>query len=169
MHKTLIFAGLLLLASSMAAQEKPALPATDVTAANIKTFIDAMPPNVVTDNPIRVVDVGGYHVAVYGVLRPKSVTRQESNLHQTRTSEIYYILEGGGTLVTGGKLVDAKPMAPGSPNLQGTGIKDGTSRRIVKGDVIIIPGRTPHWWSSQDGDLRYLIFRPDVDSKIPLQ
>ena len=107
MHKTLTFAGLLLLASSMAAQEKPAIPATDVTAANIKAFIDAMLPNVVTDNPIRVVDVGGYHVAVYGVLRPKSVARQESNLHQTRTSEIYYILEGGGTLVTGGKLVDA--------------------------------------------------------------
>jgi hypothetical protein len=35
--------------------------------------------------------------------------------------------------------------------------------------VIIIPGRTPHWFSSQDADLKYLIFRPDPDGKLALK
>jgi hypothetical protein len=32
---------------------------------------------------------------------------------------------------------------------------------VTSGDIIVIPGRTPHWWSSLDGDLRYLIVRAD--------
>ena len=34
---------------------------------------------------------------------------------------------------------------------------------------MIIPGRTPHWFSEQDGDLRYLIFRPDPEGRIALK
>src|SRR4051812_16023187 len=115
-------AGLLLIVALSTVAQTPSLPATDVTSADIQAFLKALPPDAVNDKPIRVVDVGGYHVAVYGVLRPKSVPAQEANLHQTKTSEIYYILEGGGTLVTGGTMVNPKPMAPGSPNLQGPGI-----------------------------------------------
>lgn len=162
-------AGLLFLFAFSIVAQTPSLPATDVTSAGIQAFLKALPPDAVNDKPIRVVDVGGYHLAVYGVLRPKSVPLQEANLHQTKTAEIYYILEGGGTLVTGGTLQNPKPMTPGSPNLQGPGITGGVTRHISKGDVVIIPGRTPHWWSKQDGNLKYLIFRTDVDSKIPLK
>jgi mannose-6-phosphate isomerase-like protein (cupin superfamily) len=161
--------GSLLMCGFSGVAQTPTLPATDLTGADIQAFLKALPPDAVNDKPIRVVDVGGYHVAVYGVLRPKSVGRQEANVHQTKVSEIYYILEGGGTLVTGGTLPNPKPMAPGSTNLQGSRIDGGVSRHLSKGDVVIIPGRTPHWWSNQDGDLKYLIFRTDPDSKIPLK
>jgi uncharacterized RmlC-like cupin family protein len=60
-------------------------------------------------------------------------------------------------------------MTPGSPNLQSPHIQGGISRRIEKGDVVIIPGRTPHQWTAQDGDLRYLIIRTDPDSMMPLK
>jgi quercetin dioxygenase-like cupin family protein len=43
------------------------------------------------------------------------------------------------------------------------------SRRVVKGDVIIIPGRTPHWWSNLEGDIAYMIIRPDPEATIPLK
>jgi quercetin dioxygenase-like cupin family protein len=33
------------------------------------------------------------------------------------------------------------------------------SRRISPGDIVVIPGRTPHWWSTLDSDIRYLIIR----------
>ena len=79
------------------------------------------------------------------------------------------MLEGSGTLVTGGSMPGAKPMAPGSTNLQSKTIKGGESRRVAAGDVVIIPGHTPHQWSSQDGALKYLIIRPDPESKIPLK
>jgi mannose-6-phosphate isomerase-like protein (cupin superfamily) len=165
--KLSVAVALLMLAFSSTAQT-PALPATDVSAADIKGFINALPPNAVSDKPIRSVDVGGWRVAVYGVLRPKSI-HQEANMHQTRVTEIYYILEGSGTLVTGGTLPEPKPLAGSATTLQSSRIEGGVSRRVSPGDVIIIPGRTPHWFSSQDADLKYLIFRPDPDGKLALK
>lgn len=156
-----------LLMFSTAAQTPP-LAATDISHGAIQSFIDALPGNVVSDKPIRIVDVGGYHVGVYGVLRPKTIA-QEANVHQTKVTEIYYILAGTGTLVTGGTLPNPKPLRPGSTTFQSNRIEGGVSRKVAPGDVVIIPGRTPHWFSSQDGDLRYLIFRPDPEGKLPLK
>ncbi len=39
-------------------------------------------------------------------------------------------------------------------NVRGSGIEGGVSRRITKGDVVIIPGHTPHWWSELETDGR---------------
>ena len=44
---------------------------------------------------------------------------------------------------------------------RGEKIEGGVSRRVTVGDVIVIPGRTPHWWSSLEGDIRYMIVRAD--------
>lgn len=66
------------------------------------------------------------------------------------------MLEGSATLVTGGTLVDERSsgISPNTkmPNFRGS---------RIEGDVIIIPGRVPHWWSSPDGDIQYVIYRPD--------
>jgi hypothetical protein len=167
MLKTTVGLFVLLLTLSTAAQT-PSLPATDVTNVDIQAFINALPRDAVSDRPIRIVDVGGYHVGVYGVLRPKTIA-QEGNLHQTKVAEIYYILDGNATLVTGGTLPNPKPLRPGSTTFQSTRIDGGISRKVSKGDVVIIPGRTPHWFSSQDGDLRYLIFRPDPEGTLSLK
>jgi mannose-6-phosphate isomerase-like protein (cupin superfamily) len=114
------------------------------------------------------VDVGGYHVGVYGVLRPKAI-KQEANMHNTKVSEIYYILNGNATLVTGGTLPDPKPLKGSATTVQSMRIDGGLSRKVGPGDVVIIPGKTPHWFSSQDADLRYLIFRPDPEGKSQLK
>ena len=167
MLKTMIVVMAVLVAISTVAQT-PALPATFVPNADIQTFIDALPRNTVSDKPIPSVDVGGYHLAVNGVYPPKSV-RQEANRHDTKVTEIYYILDGNATLVTGGTLPDPHPLSPGSTTFQGSRIEGGSSRRVSRGDVVIIPGRTPHWFSEQDGDLRYLIFRPDPEGRIALK
>ena len=58
------------------------LPATD-----IKSFMDELTKDRVTDAPIRVTDAGGYKVGVYGVFRPKAVV-QASNRHETTIPEI---------------------------------------------------------------------------------
>ncbi|MEE8130793.1 MAG: hypothetical protein V3T48_10910, partial [Vicinamibacterales bacterium] len=92
-----------LMAAPVAAQETP--QATDVTSADIQTFINALPRDRVSDRPIRVVEVtGDYRVGVYGVFRPKDFLGG-ANLHQVNTTEIYYMLEGTATLVTGGTMV----------------------------------------------------------------
>src|SRR5688572_7193248 len=158
-------------ASRAAAQTAPP-PAVDITAAAAKAFIDKLPKDRISDLPIRVADVGGYKVGVYGVFRPKAVPGG-SIRHETSVTEIYYMLEGTGTLVTGGKIPDEKStgVSPNTkrPNFGGTKIDGGVTRKVVPGDVIIIPGNVPHWWSALDTDIRYLIFRPDPEGLQPLR
>ncbi len=157
---------LILLAFTAGAQDAP--QATDVTSADIQKFINALPRDAVSDRPIRVVEVtGDYRVGVYGVFRPQSPLGG-ANLHQVNTTEIYYVVEGVGTLVTGGELIDPA-QAPNSTSVRGSGIRGGVSRRVTQGDVVIIPGHTPHWWSALETDIEYLIFRPDPDNRIPLR
>jgi len=160
----------LLLASSAKAQT-PGV-ATDITAAQVQAFIKGAPQDRNSDRPMRVIDVGGYRVGVFGVFRPKG-TPASATMHQTDVSETYYMLEGAGTLVTGGTL--KKPVKPRQSNLgewtdQGSdSIEGGVSRRIAKGDVVIIPGGVPHGWASLEGDITYLIVRADPSKKLPLK
>ena len=146
----------------------PPLPpiATDVTSEDITKFIDNLPRDRVSDRPIKSVEVtGDYRIGVYGVFRPKEFPGG-SNLHQVNTTEIYYMLSGYATLVTGGTVTEARQ--ENENWVRGTAIENGVSRRVVPGDVIVIPGHTPHWFSELETDLSYLIFRPDPDNRIPL-
>src|SRR5262249_55028413 len=126
--------------------------------------------NAVSDRPIRIVDVGGYKGGVHGVFRPKAV-KQDAVLHETRVTEGYQMLDGVGTLVTGGQLVDLDKRTVGGvgKTFRGSRIDGGVSRRVVKGDIVIIPGGTPHWWSQLDGDITYLIIRPDPEGRQTLK
>jgi hypothetical protein len=143
-------------------------PATDISNADIQAFLKALPRDKVSDLPIRAVDVGGYRVGVYGVFRPKNLAG-DAIYHETKTTEIYQILDGSGTLVTGGKLVNPHREPASATSVRGTALEGGVSRHVGKGDVIIIPGYLPHWWSSLDSDLTYLITRPDPEGKMRLK
>ena len=145
------------------AQELP--QATDVTSADIQRFINALPRDAVSDRPIRIVNVtGNYQVGVWGVFRPKEFPGG-ANLHEVNTTEIYYMVEGVATLVTGGTLTDEDT----NTLTAGRGIEGGVSRRVTKGDVIIIPGYTAHWFSELETDIEYLIIRTDPDNRIPIR
>ena len=68
-----------------------------------------------------------------------------------KDAEMFYVIEGSGTLVTGGKLT--KQTRPNPTNLSGDGIEGGQSRPVAKGDVFIVPENTPHWFSVINGEL----------------
>jgi len=68
-----------------------------------------------------------------------------------KEAEMFYVVEGSGTLVTGGKLKEEKRTNP--ENLAGTGIDGGQRRRVAKGDFIMVPENTPHWFGEIDGAL----------------
>jgi mannose-6-phosphate isomerase-like protein (cupin superfamily) len=146
-------------------------PAIDLLASAIDAALKSAPKTTVSDEPIRVADMGGYNVGIYLVNRPKS-TPQGAILHDARVSEVYYMLRGSGTLVTGGKLIDAKRLPEDNPivtdiagpSVTGSRIEGGESRRISKGDFVLIPAGLPHWWSQLDEDIAYLVVRPDPDS-----
>lgn len=156
-------------AGSVLAQDKPPLPALDVTAKELSAFIDGFPKDVITDRAIKVAEVGGYRVGIFGVFRPKSLPG-DAILHETKTSEVYYMLEGVGTLVTGGFIRDYKAGADGKVGpTRGTRVEGGVTRRVTVGDIIVIPGRTPHWWSNLESDIRYMIIRPDPENRLTVR
>jgi mannose-6-phosphate isomerase-like protein (cupin superfamily) len=66
-------------------------------------------------------------------------------------TEMYLILDGGGTLVTGGKMI---PAAAGGNTIEG-----GVSHTLKKGDTFIIPANTPHMYQRVDGSVSYLEVR----------
>jgi len=172
LFRSVLAAVVVLTWATASAAQAPPPPALDLSAAEVKAFIDRLPTDRVSDLPIRVTDVGGYKVGIYGVFRPKTQPG-DSNVNETTVTEIYYMLEGTGTLVTGGTLVNPRSagVSPntGKPNMRGTAISGGTSRRVGPGDIIVIPGRLPHWFSSLDSDIRYVIYRPDPQGLQPLK
>jgi mannose-6-phosphate isomerase-like protein (cupin superfamily) len=68
-----------------------------------------------------------------------------------KEAEMFYVLEGSATLITGGKLKDEK--RTNAENLSGTGIEGGNSQAVAKGDVVIVPENTPHWFSAINGTI----------------
>jgi mannose-6-phosphate isomerase-like protein (cupin superfamily) len=66
-----------------------------------------------------------------------------------KEAELFYVIDGSATMVTGGKLV--KESRTNAENLTGTAIEGGTSQPVAKGDFIIVPENTPHWFSSING------------------
>ncbi len=74
-----------------------------------------------------------------------------------RDADIIYVLEGSTTFVTGGTVVDGKTTAP--DEIRGARIDGGESRRLGKGDVIIVPNGTPHWFKEVQGPVLYYVVK----------
>ncbi len=92
-----------------------------------------------------------------------------SHDHQTET---YIIVSGGGTLVTGGHIVNGRKSPPDSavtkvlngPSCSGMIAGDDVVKKVVKtGDIIIIPAGVPHGWTAITDHVDYLSVRPDPD------
>lgn len=81
--------------------------------------------------------------------------REKPGLAEIHTldSDIIYVIEGTATFVTGGTAVDAKEIEPNE--IRGSRIDGGETRQLSKGDVIIVPNGTPHWFKEVNGAFLY--------------
>jgi mannose-6-phosphate isomerase-like protein (cupin superfamily) len=145
--------------------------ATYVTPAEMTTAFKGAPHQdaPLIDMPVRVIDAGGHYL---GVAMVRRTSADQNALVHDKIDEIYYVLEGGGTMITGGALVNGK-QTPSSPTIgpgwSGSSIKAGQSRRVNAGDVVIIPAGMPHMFSQLDGTIRYLVYRVDPNRVIALK
>lgn len=73
-----------------------------------------------------------------------------ASVHE-REAEMFYVVEGSGTVVTGGTLREERRTNP--ENRSGSGIDGGTRQRVARGDWIMVPENTPHWFGEIDGAL----------------
>jgi quercetin dioxygenase-like cupin family protein len=87
------------------------------------------------------------------VLANRAVQRG-AEMHD-KTNHLFIIVDGEGTFVTGGKLINPKVISAGQTRADG--IEGGESHQLTKGDVITVPANTPHWWkdTSKTGSVGY--------------
>jgi uncharacterized protein GlcG (DUF336 family)/mannose-6-phosphate isomerase-like protein (cupin superfamily) len=75
----------------------------------------------------------------------------------TLDTDIIYVLGGGATFVTGGKMTEGKTVEPNE--IRGKSVEGGETRRIAKGDVIVVPAGTPHWFQQVKAPLTYYVVK----------
>jgi mannose-6-phosphate isomerase-like protein (cupin superfamily) len=138
----------------------PVVPAgTTISADAIEAARKESVANGTVDRLIQGLDIPGGKTALAMLYRTKPETNA---LVHRQVTEIYQIMEGSGTLITGGRLVAtretdlAKVWA--GPSLSGTH-EGGESRRVGPKDVIVVPAGTPHRFSQLDGPITYLVYR----------
>ena len=165
---------------AVSATSEPSSEAALLTAATISQVIKAMPANAAVDKALRTVDGGTANVGIFIVHRPQEpdqgCTIEHDTLVNDRTTSIFIVLDGAGTLVTGGKLTNPAPLSSDDPDLKlvgsgsrGKGIQNGQSRRISKGDVVIIPAGVPHGFSAIKKSITYEVVRIDSGKTLPLK
>jgi len=165
---------------AISATSEPSSETALLTAAMISQIIKAMPANAAVDQPLRTVDGGTANVGIFIVHRPQEpdqgCTIEHDTLVNDRTTSIFLVLDGAGTLVTGGKLTNPTPLSSDDPDLKlvgsgsrGKGIQNGQSRRINKGDVVVIPAGVPHGFSAIEKSITYEVVRVDSGKTLPLK
>lgn len=152
--------------------------ATDVSGTEIKAAVQKTAAAAVSDQQLRVVSINGeYNVGVGVVHRAKTEGRNPGGgIEHSQITEVYHIIEGTGTLVTGGAIENPKESPPDSsvvkvlngPSSGGGVIQNGVSRKVGPGDVVIIPPNTPHWFSEITSEqIAYLVIRIDPHKVLP--
>ena len=77
-------------------------------------------------------------------------------VHDTET-DVIYVQDGEATFVTGGKMIGGKLTKPGQ--YLGTEIQGGESHHLTKGDAIVVPAGTPHWFKGVPGTISYFVVK----------
>jgi uncharacterized protein GlcG (DUF336 family) len=80
----------------------------------------------------------------------------EAEIHQAET-DIFYVLEGSATFVTGGEIVEPRSIA--AREIRGKGLQGGAEQTIGKGDVVTVPRGVPHWFKAVKAPFRYFVVK----------
>ena len=168
----LILAAVLLWTS--ASRNRQNTVGTHISAADILATIENAPEGRVSDQQIRHIDAGGHNVGVGLVQRPPT-TAPGAIQHHNQT-EVYYVVSGRGTMVTGGELTNARALDPDGgtvrrltgPSSVG-GIEGGVSREIGPGDMVIVPAKSPHGFSEITETITYIVVRVDPEQLVELK
>src|SRR5262245_19037646 len=149
---TALAAGLLMMTCVMHAGQTPAPPPgsagiyksdAELTAA-LKKAIAAANGNQ-ANSPIANTDQ--YRINIVHREKAAGALAHEGN------TELHYIIEGAGVVVTGGTMV----RGPGGVNT--ATIQGGETHDVKKGDVIIVPAGSAHWYKEVTTPITYLEVR----------
>jgi len=137
--------------AQVAAPPAPAAPApgsaaTYKAAQELADVLKAVAanPGGMSSSAVSITDQ--YRINVVHRVKPAGALAHAGN------TELHYIIDGSATIVTGGTIVRGATAAAAS-------IVHGVTQKVAKGDVIVVPANSPHWYSIVDGSVTYLEVR----------
>ena len=163
-----------LAARPQAQTARPPVIATDITAADVQAVIKH--PTGGADRLMKAVDMGAYNVGV-GVLRrgPTKPGAPVGAINHEKITEVYYVISGSGTLLTGGTVTNIAPSPADSeivkvavgPSNTGTFKEPAQRRKVSAGDIVIIPPGVFHGFDDVTTSVEYIAVRPDPEHVLP--
>lgn len=179
----LIAAALVMTLAAVYAQNVPTAtcqgcPASYISNEELQAYLKRAIARKQIDQQVRAVDAGKSGVAIGMVHRTRLDKPGTSSVAEhDHVSEVYHVISGSATLVTGPDLVDAQRRPATNENvrlLNGPGsnaasIRNGVTHQLKAGDAIIIPAGTGHWFTRIDDHISYLMIRIDPDKVVPLK
>ena len=149
---------------------------TDELQAYLKRAPARIVANDVSDQQVRALDIGKINVDI-GIVYRRTLTGENPVAEHDLVSEVYHIIDGSATLVTGPDIEGMKRRPATNENVRmlngpggnGTSIRNGSTYQLKAGDVIVIPAGVGHWFTKIDDHIRYLMVRIDPDKVTPLK
>jgi len=153
-------------------------PATYVSSDELQAYLKRVEGMAVSDQQVRALDIGKTNVDIAVVYRGKlAAPAKQSVAEHDKVSEVYHVIDGSATLMTGPDIVDLKPRPAddravrllNGPGGNGASIRNGVTYQLKAGDVIVIPAGTGHLFTRIDDHIRYLMIRLDPEKIAPLK
>jgi mannose-6-phosphate isomerase-like protein (cupin superfamily) len=148
----------------------------DELLAYLKRAPSRIVANDVSDQQVRALDIGRINVDI-GIVYRRTLSGESPVAEHDLVSEVYHIIDGSATLVTGPDIEGMKRRPSTNENVRmlngpgsnGTSIRNGATYQLKAGDVIVIPAGVGHWFTKIDDHIRYLMVRIDPDKVTPLK
>jgi mannose-6-phosphate isomerase-like protein (cupin superfamily) len=153
-------------------------PGTYVSNDEIQAYLKRVEGTAVSDQQVRALDIGKTNVDIAVVYRGKlAAPAKQSVAEHDKVSEVYHVIDGSATLMTGPDIVDLKPRPAddravrllNGPGGNGASIRNGVTYQLKAGDVVVIPAGTGHLFTRIDDHIRYLMIRLDPEKIAPLK
>ena len=163
---------LLLLHPAVARAQQSPNAATDIYAEQVQSVLENM-IGVTIDRQLKVADIGDDENVAVGILHrtgEHDTDGAHRGLVHAYITEVYIVLSGGGTLLTGGELFNEGELSEGSiaigPSFNAES-RGGLVREIEEGDIVTIPAGLMHAWTSIPDHVTYLSVRVDPHQVLP--
>ena len=153
-------------------------PATYVSSDELQAYLKRVEGMAVSDQQVRALDIGKTNVDIAVVYRGKlTAPAKQSVAEHDKVSEVYHVIDGSATLMTGPEILDLKPRPAddravrllNGPGGNGASIRNGVAYQLKAGDVVVIPAGTGHLFTRIDDHIRYLMIRLDPEKIAPLK
>lgn len=92
----------------------------------------------------------------FAVHTSRRIAAGEAEVHADET-DIIHVLSGSATMVTGGRVETPREIGPSET--RGATIQGGTPRRLVAGDVLVVPAGVPHWFQEVEAPFLYYVVK----------